>query len=76
MANLIHTSGLSLRVALVGLGLVGLVLFGAVMLGRARLRRAEIPADSAKGDAMQRAAIPPIDAAAPTHTETATFALG
>jgi len=71
MTNLIHASGLSLRVALAGLGLMGLVLLGAVVLSRARESRVVT-----QGDAVQTAVIPAIDAAAPMHTETATFALG
>jgi hypothetical protein len=76
MTNLIHASGPSLRVGLVGLGLMGLVLLGAVVLSRARDSRVVTLVDSAEGDAVQTAAIPAIDAAAPVHTETATFALG
>ena len=76
MTNLIHASGLSLRVALVGLSLMGLVLLGAVALSRARESRVVTLVDSAEGDAVQTAAIPSIDAAAPMHTETVTFALG
>jgi hypothetical protein len=76
MTNLIHASGLGLRVALVGLGLIGLVLLGAVVLSRARESRVVTRADSAGGDVVQTVDIPAIDAAAPVHTQTATFALG
>ena len=65
-----------MRVGLVGIVLMGLVLLGAVVLSRARGSRDVTRVDSAGGDAVQTAVIPAIDAAAPMHTETATFALG
>jgi hypothetical protein len=73
---MIHVGGFSLRVAVVGLGLMGLVLLGAVVLSRAREGRVVTLVDSAGADVVQTAAVPAIDAAAPMHTETATFALG
>ena len=76
MANMIHAGGFSLRVGLVGLGLMGLVLLGAVVLGRARESGAVTLVDSPEVDAVQTAVMPAIDAAAPLHTQTATFALG
>jgi hypothetical protein len=76
MANMIHAGDFSLRVGLVGLGLMGLVLLGAAVLSRARGSEAVTPVDSAGGDAVQKTGVPAIDAAAPKHTETATFALG
>ena len=76
MTNMVHAGGFSLRAGLVGLGLMGLVLLGAVVLSRARESGIVTLVDSPEGDPLQTAVIPAIDADAPMHTETATFALG
>jgi hypothetical protein len=63
------------------LGLLPVVLFGAwLVVGRTGLssgstRRTD-PQAAATPAPASRPAIPPLDAAAPTKTETATFALG
>ena len=72
MADLIRVVAPVRRAVMVGAGVVGLVLAGLGMFfGLARRNML-----TQTMDAVPRAAIPPIDAAAPVETETATFALG
>ena len=72
MAHLIGTTAPILKIGVVGACLAGLVL-AAVTLVSAR-ERSTTAATSIS--APEGAAKPPIDAAAPARTETATFALG
>ena len=71
MTHLIIATALTPRVV-VGVLAAGLVL-GALGMVIASTKEKSPPETAG---AVSRAAIPPIDAAAPTHTETATFALG
>jgi len=69
------------KAAIAILGLVLLVLLGAgLVVGRAGLfsgsTRQTDPQAAATPAPASRPAIPPLDAAAPKKTETATFALG
>jgi hypothetical protein len=56
--------------------LVGI--WAAILLGSTffRVLKQEETANMIENNVLSQAAIPPIDAAAPTDTETATFALG
>jgi len=73
MANLIRVVAPARRIVMVGAGVVGLVLAGlGIFFGLTRERNTM----TQTMDAAPRAALPPIDAAAPVETETATFALG
>ena len=65
---------LSRRTVIVLICVVGLVLAGASVLFRSTGERGAVTQTA--GDAAPPAATPPIDAAAPAETETATFALG
>ena len=72
MADLIKVVAPAQRTVAVAAGVVGLVLAGlGIFFGLTRRNML-----TQTTDAVPRAAIPPIDAAAPTRTETATFALG
>jgi hypothetical protein len=72
MANLIKAAAPALRMVVAGACLVGLGL-GAVYLGSRNERKTMTLTPTSS---VHKAAIPPIDASAPTKTETATFALG
>jgi hypothetical protein len=72
MADLINATTTILRIMIVGACFVGLV-WGAIVL--ASIRERETMALT-KTELVSKVAIPPIDASAPTKTETATFALG
>ena len=72
MADLIKVVAPARRTVAVAAGVVGLVLAGlGIFFGLTRRNML-----TQTTDAVPRAAIPPIDAAAPVETETATFALG
>ena len=73
MADLIRGVAPARGAVAVAAGVVGLVLAGlGIFFGLTRERNTMTQTT----DAVPRAAIPPIDAAAPVETETATFALG
>jgi hypothetical protein len=59
--------------SLAGIGFVVIALLAVIVLGGARSERGTTMMTS---DSVQEVVIPPIDAMAPTVTETATFALG
>ena len=71
MADLINATTPVQRILVLVVGLVGLVL-GALLLAS----REEQTVALTGTEVETRAATPPIDAAAPARTETATFALG
>jgi hypothetical protein len=72
MADLIRVAIPARRTVMVGAGVVGLVLAGlGIYFGLTRRNMLTQTRSTAP-----RAALPPIDAAAPVETETATFALG
>jgi peptide-methionine (S)-S-oxide reductase len=62
------------KMILIGIAVAGLILAG-LSISANSTRKSETTA-VAGPNSLPRAAIPPIDAAAPTQTETATFALG
>jgi hypothetical protein len=72
MADLIKATTPTLRIVVVGTCVVGLVL-GAIYLGSTKGRKTMTLAMTSP---VHKGAVPPIDASAPTKTETATFALG
>jgi len=61
-----------IRIVMLGISLALLVL-GAVYLGTAK---GDKPMNKVQSSVLPVVGIPPIDVAAPTKTETATFALG
>jgi hypothetical protein len=72
MADLIKVVAPARRTVAVAAGVVGLVLAGlGIFFGLTRRNML-----TQRRSAAPRAAIPPIDAARPARTETATFALG
>jgi len=75
MPHLIKGTRTAQRTVVIGVCCVlGLVLGGfGVCLGSKKNRQAAAPATP---DAAHQVTMPPTDASAPTHTETATFALG
>jgi len=72
MADLLKATIPIPRMVVVGACFVGLVL-GAIFLGSTKERKTMT---LTKTNPVPNATIPPIDASAPTETETATFALG
>jgi hypothetical protein len=72
MGDLINVTSPTLKIMVFGVCFAGFIV-GAVLLNSTKDRRATAPTAV---DPVPGAATPPMDAAAPAHTETATFALG
>jgi hypothetical protein len=72
MGDLINVTAPAVRIMVFGACFAGLIV-GAVLLNSTKDRGATAPV---AGNLAREAAIPPMDAAAPTNYETATFALG
>ena len=74
--RMIMTSPVKVAIPALGLLLVAAAMASAVLWGGAPSASSTSSEDPATPAATPRLSIPPIDAAAPARTETATFALG